>query len=198
MPAVPAAGSRRLSESIFCRREHYNYFRDYDPALGRYFESDPIALAGGLNTYGYVGSSPLRHSDSEGTDYWIENAASTEQQCPEQGCGMHQSFCVGKPLGKRYCQSFGRLGNQGWCFRDCVGTVYQDKSPPGPIEPGSYRLSSSATDKSIMEWIGGELNAAGRYDLLPGFPGLNCRTYSQGLFDRIDRKFKGTSSPGAR
>ena len=25
---------------------HYNYFRDYDPRLGRYIESDPIGLGG--------------------------------------------------------------------------------------------------------------------------------------------------------
>ncbi|MDM1022265.1 RHS repeat-associated core domain-containing protein [Acinetobacter sp. VNK23] len=33
----------------------YNYFRDYDPITGRYVESDPVGLDGGLNTYGYVG-----------------------------------------------------------------------------------------------------------------------------------------------
>ncbi|CBL45589.1 Hypothetical protein HDN1F_20060 [gamma proteobacterium HdN1] len=33
----------------------YNYFRDYDPALGRYIQSDPIGLMGGVSTHGYVG-----------------------------------------------------------------------------------------------------------------------------------------------
>jgi RHS repeat-associated protein len=47
-------------------RLHYNYFRDYDPNTGRYIESDPIGLAGGINTYGYVGQNPLGTSDPFG------------------------------------------------------------------------------------------------------------------------------------
>ena len=42
---------------------HYNYFRDYDPSLGRYGESDPIGIRGGLNTYVYVLGDPLRYVD---------------------------------------------------------------------------------------------------------------------------------------
>ncbi|KZX85441.1 hypothetical protein A3715_03715 [Oleiphilus sp. HI0009] len=45
---------------------HQNYFRDYDPELGRYIQSDPIGLAGGLNTYGYAYQSPLVWVDPTG------------------------------------------------------------------------------------------------------------------------------------
>jgi RHS repeat-associated protein len=45
---------------------HYNYFRDYDPSIGRYGESDPIGLRARLNTYAYVAGSPLNMSDPSG------------------------------------------------------------------------------------------------------------------------------------
>ncbi|MCC6295976.1 MAG: RHS repeat-associated core domain-containing protein [Pseudomonadales bacterium] len=45
---------------------NYNYFRDYDPATGRYVESDPIGLNGGISTFAYSDSRSLNLVDPSG------------------------------------------------------------------------------------------------------------------------------------
>jgi RHS repeat-associated protein len=47
-------------------RLHYNRFRYYDPLLGRYLQSDPDGIEGGLNLYGYGEGNPLKNVDIQG------------------------------------------------------------------------------------------------------------------------------------
>src|SRR5258707_966959 len=47
---------------------HANGFRDFDPATGRYVESDPIGIRGGVNTYLYSNADPLSTFDPSGLD----------------------------------------------------------------------------------------------------------------------------------
>jgi RHS repeat-associated protein len=77
--AQPRLSAReRAASRWFSREKHavesnfasgrivYNYYRYYDPSLGRYITSDPIGLRSGPNTYLYALANPIRYIDPYG------------------------------------------------------------------------------------------------------------------------------------
>jgi RHS repeat-associated protein len=89
---------------------HYNYFRDYDPIIGRYVQSDPLGVVAGTNTYLYAIASPLRFIDPPGLQAW---SFFGQAQFHVVNAGANVKFGFGRDSKGVYCfqtVNCGRLG----------------------------------------------------------------------------------------
>jgi RHS repeat-associated protein len=136
---------------------HYNTFRDYDPATGRYVQSDPIGLQGGVNTYAYAGVSPTGGIDPAGLE-----GASTEA-----GDSQHYVDKIGhaSDLDDIGLQIFSPVNDEEM-WRNILNGKYYNQAYFG----NGARFNSGSTIKFLKN----AANAAGRIDKSNSLPGINA------------------------
>ena len=174
------------------RDQHaHNYFRDYDPATGRYVQSDPIGLAGGINPYAYGASSPLIYDDVFG----LQTYMCTQPLHALGGTGLRSGPDIwGNPLYHKYiCVPDGN---------DSIVCGGQDRAG-GPFSPGIpskdtfkengckvVEPSNDCIESCLRETIQDPQRP--RYWLFGGGRngGQNCQQWADTIIDKCRRQCK--------
>jgi RHS repeat-associated protein len=96
---------------------NYNYFRDYDPAVGRYVQPDPLGIDADVALYRYVGNSPLSAVDPLGLETLPDSGRGKPGSYPK--CIKWPKFpsSCGKDCGNACAIERGKM-TQG-CLKDC-------------------------------------------------------------------------------
>jgi RHS repeat-associated protein len=163
---------------------YYNYFRDYDPAIGRYTQSDPIGLASGLNTFAYVGSNPLLLIDEFGLAQCTYSISRHSLTCDPSMRGNNGGTVTPGPDGL-----FSGIGT---CQNNPSNQCQNQKK--GPVPEGDYDMlpydgqHANSDDwwrlrpQSILRRAidGSGFGRGGGYLLHPGRDSWGCITYGKG------------------
>jgi RHS repeat-associated protein len=148
-------------------RLHYNYFRDYDPSVGRYVQSDPIGLEGGLNTFRYADANPVLAFDFFGLRCEYSQSAGS-------------LICTDSITGQIYLNCTGYSGRGGG-INDPLAQIIESY---GPIPRGTYIIGEDTRRRGPLTfplYPAPFNNMFGRTEfLIHGDNSRNDRTASEG------------------
>jgi RHS repeat-associated protein len=142
---------QRDATGLLYRRNRY-----YDPQTGRFTQSDPIGLAGGLNLYGYANGDPINYSDPFGL---CPDSTSTEAQ---EECEEEAERDVGEEA-ERACaiESF-RLGAGFAADALAVGAIYRGARAAGRLA-ANYGTNLAFRGRGM--WVPQQILAGNRADI---------------------------------
>jgi RHS repeat-associated protein len=105
---------------------YYNFFRYYDPDIGRYITQDPIGIAGGINLYEYT-HNPLNWVDPLGLDnkYRRKNGQFGSKPGPKPKPSTHGNAIGANRPAVLYAQFNGKGKFQKWGITDKVADPHR-------------------------------------------------------------------------
>ena len=161
---------------------HYNFFRYYDPHIGRFTQLDPIGLAGGMNLYRFQ-----NQVDPLGLDtYMCTRGLGKPSGSWSPIVFNHTYLCTGNSPDNMYCSSTTQNVKT-----SVANSIFPVKARPTTSKEDSYsasRCTKVSTDSCVESCVTKKLkNPLTRRDYAIGPAGEDCQEYSDRVLTKCRR-----------
>jgi RHS repeat-associated protein len=157
----------------------YNVFRWYRAGWGRYTQSDPLGIEGGINLFQYVASNPLRYADPFGLAYFAKRPLENLIWFPLLSCNPFYAAVDAEPSHEQLFFTDGKSPSNVGFFSD--GTLKTEHPALG------YRCPSVNYNDCVMREAVKQVGTPGPYCLL-GF-GPNAKNNCQDWATLVKKKY---------